>query len=86
MLCFKLCFTHCTALQMKNRNLNALNAKSTGKKKPEGSYNALSRIDIWRCQQKELQNKGDKSKSMMHTLYVLRLVKRHISGRSDVEQ
>jgi len=35
---------------------------------------------------KDWNTKEDKSKSMMHALYVLQLAKRHISGQSDVEQ
>ena len=36
--------------------------------------------------QDEWDTKEDTGKSMKNTLYILRYAKRHLSGRSDVEQ
>ena len=46
----------------------------------------LLQIDTLGCQQKEWDTKEDKGKFMMRALYVLQYAKRHVSGRSDVEQ
>ena len=79
-----------TALQMNNsiRSASAVNPVAT-----ENMDNSdlkpcitLLRIDTLDSQQKEMDTKEDKGKSMMRALYVLQYAKRHVSGLSDVEQ
>ena len=45
-----------------------------------------SRIAQLRCQRKELEHKGVQREVHDACTVLLRLAKRHISGRSDVEQ
>ena len=49
-----------------------------------GSHYALSPINEHLVL--SVKRTGYKDKSMTHVLYILRLVKRHIPGQSDVEQ
>ena len=47
---------------------------------------AMHRATAFGCQQKKWDTKEDKGKSMMRALYILQYAKRHISGRSNIEQ
>ena len=58
------------------------NAREENITEPAGSHFALLQIDTLYYQQKEL---GDKNKSMIHVLHILRLVTQHVSGQSNVE-
>ena len=85
-LCFQLCSTHCTALQMKNSvRIVSASVQSPQKIRTIPVYKrtvgkpciALPQIDTLGCQQKEMRHKGE---SIMHALYILRYAKRHVSG------
>ena len=66
-----------------NESSHYRKCKQKNMTQPEGGCIALSQIDTLRCQRKELEHKGGQ---MIRALHILRLAKRHVSGRSDIEQ
>ena len=49
-------------------------------------HSATTNRHLGLVSKKKWDTKEDKGEPMMRTLYVLRYAKRHVSGRSDVEQ
>ena len=47
---------------------------------------ATAKLTLFAVSKDEWDTKEDTGKSMKNTLYVLQYAKRHLSGRSDVEQ
>ena len=47
---------------------------------------ATTKLTLFAVSKDEWDTKEDTGKSMKNALYVLRYAKRHLSGRSDIEQ
>ena len=47
---------------------------------------AIAKSTLFAVSKDEWETKEDTGKSMKNALYILRYAKRHLSGRSDVEQ
>ena len=89
----QLCSTHYTAVQIKNsvfeKHLcNRSNRyENTDDFRCEGKPSrATTKSTLFAVSKDEWETKEDTGKSMKNALYVLRYAKRHLSGRSDVEQ
>ena len=79
---------HCITNEEKYKKLLCNESKSLPKAwKASGKHTCviLSQIDTLHCQWKNWNTREDNGKSMIHVLYVMQLVKRHISGQSNVE-
>ena len=69
------------------RNTSAITAVTKSSIKPRrGTAVNLHLRSYWERKRTQRRNKKDKGNTMMHTLKLLCLVKRHISGRSDNDQ
>ena len=93
---FQLCSARYIALQAKNsvRIVSAISLLTTENTDNshlqmycrEAMHRATANRHFRLSAKRNGTQKEDKGKSMMHALYVLRYAKRHVSGRSDVEQ
>ena len=88
----RLCSTRYTAARIKNclKSTSAIKIatmKSTDDFRYEGKPSrATAKSTPFTVSKDEWDTKEDTGKSMKNALYVLRYTKRHLSGRSDVEQ
>ena len=92
MLCCRLCSTRYTAIRIKNclKSTSAIKIatmKNTDDFCFEGKPSrARTKLTPFPVSKDEWDTKKDTGKSMKNALYVLRYAKRHLSGRSDIEQ
>ena len=87
-----LCSTRYTAIRIKNCLKSTSAIKITTMKNTDGFHfegkpsRATTKSTPFTVSKDEWDTKEDTGKSMKNALYVLRYAKRHLSGRSDVEQ
>ena len=87
-----LCSTHYTAVRIKNclKNTSAIKIvtmKNMDDFRYEGKPSrAIAKSTLFAVSKDEWETQKDTGKSMKNTLHVLWYAKRHLSGRSDVEQ
>ena len=88
----RLCSTRYTAVRIKNclKSISAIKIATTTntddfryKEKPS---HAITKLTLFAVNKDEWNTKEESGKSMENALYVLRYAKRHLSGRSDIEQ
>ena len=91
-LCCGLCSIHYTAVRIKNclKSTSAINIATT-KNMDDFHYKgkpsrATTISTLFVVSEDEWDTKEDIGKSMKNALYELRYAKKHLSGRSDVEQ
>ena len=91
-LCCGLCSIHCTAVRIKNclKSTSAIKI-ATMKNMDDFCYKgkpsrATTISTLFVVSEDEWDTKEDAGKSMKNALYELRYAKKHLSGRSDVEQ
>ena len=91
LLC-RLCSTHYTAVRIKNclKSTSAIKIatmKNTDDFRYEGKpSHVTAKSTLFAVSKDEWDTKEDTGKSMKNALYILRYAKRHLLGRSDVEQ
>ena len=91
-LCCWLCSTHYTAIRIKNclkstAAIKIATMKNTEDFRSKGKPSRTrAKSTPFPVSKDEWDTKEDTGKSMKIALYVLRYAKRHLSGRSDVEQ
>ena len=89
---YQLCSTHYTAIRIKNCLKSAFAIKIATMKNTDNFHFerkpscACAKLTPFPVSKDEWDTKEDTGKSMKNALYVLRYAKRHLSGRSDVEQ
>ena len=87
-----LCSTRYTAVRIKNHSKStSANKIATMKNTDDFRYKgkpsrATTKSILFAVSKDEWDTKEDTGKPMKNALYVLRYVKRHLSGQSDVEQ
>ena len=89
MLYCQLCSTRYTAVQIKNcsKSTSAIKIatmKNTDNFRYEG--HATAKSTLFAVSKNERDTKEDTGKSMKNALYILWYAKRHLTGRSDIEQ
>ena len=88
----QLCSTHYTAVQIKNclKSTSAIKIAAmtnTDEFRYEGNPSrAIAKLTLFTISKDEWDTKEDTGKSIKNALYTLQYAKRHLSGRSDVEQ
>ena len=88
----RLCSTRYTAIRIKNCLKNAFAIKIATMKNTDDFHfegklsHARTKSTPFPVSKDEWDTKEDTGKSMKNALYILRYAKRHLSGRSDVEQ
>ena len=91
-LCCRLCSTHYTAARIKNclkstSDIKIATMTNTDDFRYKGKPScAITKSTVFAVSKEEWDAKEDTGKTMKNALYVLRCAKRHLSGRSDIEQ
>ena len=87
-----LCSTRYTAVRIKNRSKStSANKIATMKNTDDFCYEgkpsrAIAKSTLFAVSKDEWDTKEDTGKSMKNALYILQYAKRHLSGRSNIEQ
>ena len=92
-LCCQLCSTRYTAVRIKNClkrtsaiKIATMKIQTISVMKESHHVLATAKSTLFAVSKDEWDTKEDTGKSMKNALYVLRYAKRHLSGRSDIEQ